>query len=101
MFSRIGALENLWRPEPVEKSTIQAEFVIRKKLLERTLLMSCEQVNPRPGECLVIDVLDAMVPREAPDALSDNFHGLMKWVVVMEGEPSESKMISVAKHREW
>ena len=100
MFPRIGALENLWRPEPIQKGTIQAQFVIRKKLLKRMLLMTCEQVNPRSGYCLVIDLRHPMVPRETTDARSDNFHRLIEWVT-MQGEPSEPKMISVAKHRDW
>ena len=64
------------------------------------LLMTCEQVNPRRSYCLVIKVRYAVVPREASDALLDNFYGLVK-CMAMQREPSESKMISVAKHRDW
>ena len=79
---------------------VQAGFVVRKKLFKRMLLMTCEQVNPGSGYCVVIDVGHAMVPREALDALSDNFHRLIEWAA-MQGEPSEPKMISVAKHQDW
>lgn len=78
----------------------QPEIVLAEKFLKRMFLMTCEQVNPRSGDCLVINMRYTVVPRETSDALSDNFHGFMKCVAVQR-EPSESKMISVAKHRGW
>jgi hypothetical protein len=38
--------------------------------------------------------------RETSDALPDDVYRFMK-SVTMQRKPSETKMISVAKHREW